>query len=279
MYRRLILGVLALLVAASTASASVQIDDKLVFKGTTSYSQDGGGEFRFEHWANDGTRENPSWVQPVDFYTFCAQLGEVIQFDTTYYVVDIRGNQNSGGDLINDFGQWVYYGYSGTLEANNAVPNRVPAGTPPNLLDTQDEGGTIQWAIWAALGVDPAFDLNTTQQTLYDSWATPYATDCTPGHDWYDFKANNLGKDPVAIAWLDTDPYGSGESQDQMVIVPGGLYDIPEPASLIVWSLLGAGSWLGLRVWRRRRGPVGRRPWLPENRTAILEIIECGAHK
>ncbi|MBU4273477.1 MAG: hypothetical protein KKA28_16580 [Planctomycetes bacterium] len=26
-----------------------------------------------------------------------------------------------------------------------------------------------------------------------------------------------------------------------------------EPATVIVWSLLGAASWLGMRVWRRRR--------------------------
>jgi hypothetical protein len=31
----------------------------------------------------------------------------------------------------------------------------------------------------------------------------------------------------------------------------------PEPATIVVWSLLGVGSWLGTRVWRRRN-PVGR---------------------
>jgi hypothetical protein len=47
---------------------------------------------------------------------------------------------------------------------------------------------------------------------------------------------------------------------------------IPEPATLIVWSLLGATSWLGMRVWQKGRR-VGRQPWSSENRTAILEII------
>ncbi|MCG2682862.1 MAG: hypothetical protein L6306_04525 [Planctomycetales bacterium] len=51
---------------------------------------------------------------------------------------------------------------------------------------------------------------------------------------------------------------------------------VPEPATIIVWSLLGAGSWLGMRVWRRRGGPVGRQHWSNENRTAIHQIIARG---
>ena len=51
---------------------------------------------------------------------------------------------------------------------------------------------------------------------------------------------------------------------------------IPEPTTLIIWSLLGLGSWLGMRVWRRRGSPVGRQSWSPENRQAIHEIIARG---
>jgi hypothetical protein len=58
------------------------------------------------------------------------------------------------------------------------------------------------------------------------------------------------------------DVYTRGEIEDM----------VPEPATIIIWSLLGAGSWLGMGVWRRRR-PVGRQPWSPEARQAIHEII------
>ena len=47
---------------------------------------------------------------------------------------------------------------------------------------------------------------------------------------------------------------------------------VPEPATILVWSLLGAASWLGMRVWRGGRR-IGRRLWSPENRQAILEVI------
>ncbi len=46
----------------------------------------------------------------------------------------------------------------------------------------------------------------------------------------------------------------------------------PEPATMIVWSLLGAMSWLGMRVWRGGRR-TGRQPWSPENRQAILDVV------
>ena len=45
---------------------------------------------------------------------------------------------------------------------------------------------------------------------------------------------------------------------------------VPEPATILIWSLLGA-TWAGgLAVVRRRR------PWTPEARTAIVAIIERG---
>ncbi len=53
---------------------------------------------------------------------------------------------------------------------------------------------------------------------------------------------------------------------------------IPEPATMIVWSLLGAASWLGMRVWRQGRR-VGRQPWSDGNRQAIHEIIARGVHR
>jgi hypothetical protein len=66
------------------------------------------------------------------------------------------------------------------------------------------------------------------------------------------------------------DPPTDGPSEGAAEAAAG----IPEPASILVWSLLGAGSWFGLRVWRRRGGAVGRGPWSEESRSAIRHIIE-----
>jgi hypothetical protein len=56
---------------------------------------------------------------------------------------------------------------------------------------------------------------------------------------------------------------------------------LPEPSTLIIWSLLGAAG-MGLSVWRRRRGgrfmggAVPRAAWSEENRQAIRRIIARG---
>jgi hypothetical protein len=51
------------------------------------------------------------------------------------------------------------------------------------------------------------------------------------------------------------------------------LASVPEPCTLAIFSLLGAGGWLGMKLRRRRSQPVGRQPWSPEARQAIHEII------
>jgi hypothetical protein len=53
---------------------------------------------------------------------------------------------------------------------------------------------------------------------------------------------------------------------------------VPEPATFIVWSLLGISSMFGLRIWKRRGGTDSlvetNTHWSEETRTAILKIIE-----
>jgi hypothetical protein len=72
-----------------------------------------------------------------------------------------------------------------------------------------------------------------------------------------------------AAAYLDCTPTYVG-CDTVGAPVPDGT---PEPATIVVWSLLGMFSWVGARVWRQRRGPVGRQSWSPEARQAIHDII------
>ncbi len=55
----------------------------------------------------------------------------------------------------------------------------------------------------------------------------------------------------------------------------GEITVIPEPATLIIWSLLGAGA-AGLGVWRRRRWGATGAHWTEENRQAIRQIVDRG---
>jgi hypothetical protein len=67
---------------------------------------------------------------------------------------------------------------------------------------------------------------------------------------------------------IDDFTYNSSDSSNSSV---------PEPATILIWSILGAGSWLGMRVWRKPKH-IGRRPWSPETRNAIHAIIARGNH-
>jgi len=71
-------------------------------------------------------------------------------------------------------------------------------------------------------------------------------------------------------------PWGQPDKDMMAKFVVTDVGPVPEPATIIVWSLLGAGGWLGIRVVRRRGGSGGRQPWSNENRTAILEVIARG---
>jgi hypothetical protein len=44
----------------------------------------------------------------------------------------------------------------------------------------------------------------------------------------------------------------SSDNVWEAVRLEGALTNVPEPATMIVWSLLGAASWLGVGVWRKR---------------------------
>jgi choice-of-anchor C domain-containing protein len=66
-----------------------------------------------------------------------------------------------------------------------------------------------------------------------------------------------------------------GAALDDVSIVATSTVTVPEPATIIVWSLLGVASWLGLGVCRRGRR-VGRPAWSEENRAAIVGIIQRG---
>jgi len=52
---------------------------------------------------------------------------------------------------------------------------------------------------------------------------------------------------------------------------------VPEPSTILIWSVLGLGVGLGM-AQRRRRTARMRRPWSPEQRETIVGIIERGRH-
>jgi hypothetical protein len=197
--------------------------------------------------------------------TFCVEVNNYISGDVGWYNVYGLSTTNGFGRKLTGYAAWVY----------NTWRNLPSAMSLPDATKV-----LFQKAIWAGVSKDVANGADTEYVAEYGSPITDWAPYEAIGISYADFLASGWGLNNLGgYEMVEIGP--NGGQQAQMFMSSGGTAPtsaIPEPAALIVWSLLGTGSWLGMRVWRRRGTPVGRQPWSPENRTAILDIIERGRH-
>ena len=204
--------------------------------------QEPGGEFKFEVYSDEtaALAGNKGGYYLGDFVTFCAETGEGIDFGGVYYFGDLE-------ESTKPFADWIYFGHLTDDESGNVVPDHVP-GTS-RRLDTNAEGKDVQDALWRALSADPSVPTSYGwSDDVWDSWQTAFAADCD--NLWSEWNLRDI--DP-RIAVLTVVPSG-GDAQDLYVYIPrqGGI--IPEPASLLIWSLLGG---LAITVrWYRPRKPA-----------------------
>jgi hypothetical protein len=241
------LAIALVFVSVAAASAAVQVGDKFDYVRQTAYSQGNGGEFQFTVTPTSGSS--------YSLTTFCAQVGEYIA--TPMYVVQIMDNQNSGGQHLSDFGEWLFWAYATPDEGTNIVKIKDGGGNwvAPNL-NRSLTGGVIQWAIWNDMQMTPSFALDGGANTgPQHNWLAAlheqYNTDSASGGAWANARQLN-GSDPVAIAWMSPTRGGTATAQDQLVLIPCGLSStVPEPASITIWALMGG---LGTAyVVRKRR--------------------------
>jgi hypothetical protein len=246
-------------------------------------------------------------VKDADFLTFCVERTNYFSNGFVFNIDQIGPITATGNKRLTGYSAWVYQKFLKIEQLNGFGVGTLPTGTyaikPSGAATTvtwQNAFNAYQTAIWAGM-------------VAHDSSGNPLNLPGEAGSEWVgipnggDYAAIGISyNDWLASNWLGLpvstrqeqldslaqvgdfhvmvlDPtqhnysatYGGGYTwgQDQIVFLTEGEV-VPEPATLVVWSLLGAGSWLGMRVWRRRNRPAGRQPWSPENRSAILSIIE-----
>ncbi len=235
-----------------------------------------------------GTKEG-TWLIYGPATTFCAEVNDTIGSSAAYYNIYALTTVNSFSRSLTGYAAWVYDKWV----ANESDLWELGAYTAA-MADSDQK--SFQKAIWAGITSGTVTDVITTNDEYGAEYSGHYIGDASD--PWTNYQG--LGKDnDIDISYSQfvtenglggsgltnigtyvfVDVGTDGENQATMFIGSGGATIVPEPASVLVWSLLAAGSWLGLRVSRRRRIPVGRQSWVPENRTAILEIIERGARK
>jgi hypothetical protein len=212
-------------------------------------------------WLYTMARDHDLWQLPSEMGTGTA--GAIIGTDTQYLQQAIWAGM-LGTEQGSTFTNW------GVGRLNDVVPK---IGAPTGGAHDGAEFEISNWAEYANRGISFA-------DFLASGW-NGEVTGLSPGEALpVDTTARNLiisammshTGDVVVLNMYTSDGF---LAQDQLGLTNGdGNPPIPEPATIIVWSLLGAASWLGMGVWRRRRGPVGRQPWSDENRSAICAIIE-----
>ncbi len=115
----------------------------------------------------------------------------------------------------------------------------------------------------------------TTWDAVADNGVNPDAIKSSGSGNWDNLNTafiSNLASIPLHSFSLD---YTSDWIAPTSLRLSVNIAVVPEPATIIIWSLLGFGSWLGLRI-SRRRGSVGRQAWSDENRQAIQDIVARG---
>jgi len=204
-----------------------------------------GGEFEMTVYGGDKTTKIGS------FYTFCADPTTFMNYNTLYYVKDVSDSDALGYE-ISDYGKWIYYEYAKN-DNGAVVSSYIPGHLSPGF--TNEVAGAIQEGIWQELTKTVNGVVSVDWPTGWDhaayntvsfaeNWANNYASG-----DNADFQRD---KGAIMIGEL---TLNLADVQNQMVftmVSPAGEGAVPEPSTMIVWSLLGVASWLGTMVWRRR---------------------------
>ena len=256
-----------MLVFSSTAQASVALSGTLGGVDSNTVRDDGDGNHAYD-------------IDRTPASTFFWSAGSPVSITGT---VDVRG-LTSGSYLqiglvdkqLADDSLGLPDWWSGYMFNQSAIATFY-AGTR-NYARLADTNGLYSGQLFnpgTTAGVfDFALDISsngTMGLTLHGS--SDVSTTYTYAHrNWWDgnpyWSGGELqnGSYLIAQLWIDT---------GNMVTPVSASYDIkgsssvPEPASIVIWSLIGAGA-IGMKMRRRRKAPVG---WSPENRQAILDIV------
>jgi hypothetical protein len=192
------------------------------------------------------------------FYTFCADPTTSMELGVLYRVNTVA-NSNALGYTLSDYGKWIYYEYA----KNDSLPTTasfIPGHQSPDF--TTLVAGAIQEGIWQELTKKDEYG-NVVVDWPVVGWNHDAYNTVAGQQGWVSHYTNNDDttfaghKSAIGIAQLQVTGVNAPNQdvQNQMVLTvvtgvgPG--VATPEPAAIIVWSLLGAVGWLGVRVWRR----------------------------
>ena len=254
--------------AAIDIQVQALVGNTVKFSDTANRATNGGGPFL-------GNIAGDTWR------TFCVEAdggSENVSLGATYYVVGTSPNTATAtGNTITEAAKFLYYAYGHDLLT---LGNSGAA-----YSDTSTNNNSLQQAIWSLVvkmsagnGINDYSDSYTGVTETYWLQVGALSADAAT---WRSFAiaavtganatANLALADRIRVINPD-DTYPASGAQAQSM-----LYEIvPEPASIVVWSLLAGGA-AGLSVVKRRRPNASAGRWTDESRSAIFAIVDKGS--
>jgi len=209
----------------------------------------------------------------ANFLTFCVEKSNYFWSSGQYFNIDAIGTvTNTGSKTLTGYCAWVY----DKFRALNISPTTVLTGTATGNLSWATAMNDYQNAIWAGMvGSSGVVGGNDSEQSLANFTTS---TSANPGNyaDYYKLgigyeqflndstwaaaadgsKLDNVGNYRVLVIQPRAE-YGNAYpfGQDQVFFIgnSSGSNSVPEPTTIIVWSLLGLVA-AAYGMWRRRKG-------------------------
>jgi hypothetical protein len=235
-------------------------------QGVAQGSTDGGPFTAQLYDAGTGLASGADWT------TFCVEAGNHVEYfvpGTQYTFRITSGNATASGNLLTEKAKWLYYE---SLHNPGDLTYHGAAYTPTSQADND----ALQEAIWHAVENPAGVPL---QDVTDDDQAMVYYNEALSA---VGLSSAEGGSGELLGAWDDVEminPYPApagytetGEAQTMLFEDTAYENPVPEPVSLIVWSVLGAAGMVAIR----RRRSAGR--WSAENRQAIHAVIESKLH-
>lgn len=226
------LGMIIIASISNVASASVQTGDIITM--VNGPGSPGGTFYMFDDDNNKVTD------------TFCVQIEEYIRFNQDYKVVGVsKTTLGTGSRDLTSFAAWLFDRYQNGISGVGAALANFDFDNAYGQLNSaaaSKQANELQLAIWSAMGYTPdqIGGVGSGWYSTYDDklagWKADFESDV----------ANNLwtGTGDVWVVNL-VGQNSSGQykinAQDQLIRIPStdpGTI-VPEPMSLVVWSVVG----------------------------------------
>ena len=217
-----------------------------------------------------------------DGLVFCVQDDEYINLPGTYNIYDVKkvtAGAVSPGYYLTGYAAWVYTKFVTLFGGDN--DNTFPNAQSPPTGNWKTTFDAYQRAIWAGMIQTNDFtSLTTNNIGVLGSMRTNALTDTIfvqCGITISDFaSANNITIGNLASEKIGMQNTGdiyvlqlgptNPNNQDQLFIFSAEEAGVPEPTTLLIWSVLG-GAGASVVAARRRKG------WSAEKRQAIRNVV------